>query len=123
MGGEMGGSTQLNPAVIGGLPHPDDLSTGERSGLPEANMPSVCDISGGLFKRQILGSPKDIQLTDRGCRVAFVRETIHGYFCGCLWGNRIRNQPPGLVKAVQDLILTPDKDEIDGVSCCFCVRL
>src|SRR5260370_25891638 len=60
MVGKMVGATQLNPSIIGCLSNPDELSTDERSGLPEANMPAVCDIVGGLFKCQILDSPKDV---------------------------------------------------------------
>ncbi len=59
MGGKMVGSAQLNPAIIGRRSNPDRLSIDERSGFPEANMPSVCNIVGGLFKSKILNSPKD----------------------------------------------------------------
>src|SRR6266536_3253240 len=50
MGGKMVGPTELNPPIIGGLSHPDELSPKEHSGLPEANMPAVLDIVGGPFK-------------------------------------------------------------------------
>src|SRR6266704_1246130 len=39
MGGKMVGPTELNPLIIGGLSHPDELSLDERSCLPESNMP------------------------------------------------------------------------------------
>src|SRR6266446_671241 len=113
MGGEMGGSAQLNPAIIGCLSNPDELSTDERSGLPEANMPAVCDIVGGLFKREILDSPKDVEITDRCSGVTFVSETSNGNFLRGLQGNGIRNEPSCLVKAVHNLILTPGKEEVD----------
>src|SRR5258707_15616579 len=118
MGGEMGGSAQLNPAIIGCLSYPDELSTDERSGLPEANMPAVCDIVGGLFKRQILDSAKDVEITDWWSGVTFVSETTNGNFLRGLEGNGIRNEPPCLLKAVHNLILTHDKEEVDRVSTC-----
>ncbi len=65
MGGKMVGATQLDPAIIGSLSNPDELSPDERSGLPEANMSAVCDIIGGFFKREILDPPKDVEITDR----------------------------------------------------------
>ena len=123
MGGKMIGSAQLNPAIIGCLPNPDELSTDERSGLPEANMLAVCDIVGGLFKREILDSPKDVEITDWRSWVASVSKTINGNFLACLDGNGIRNEPPCLLKAVCNLIFAPNKDEIERVSFCpgFCM--
>src|SRR5216683_1438658 len=123
MGGKMGGSAQFNPAIIGCLSYPDELSTDERSRLPEANMPAVCDIVGGLFKRQILDSPKDVEITDWCSGVTFVSETVNGNFLRGLEGNGIRNEPPCLLKAVCNLIFAPNKDEIEGVSLCpgFCM--
>src|SRR5258708_32357890 len=118
MGGKMAGSAQLNPAILGGLPNPDELSTDERSGLPEANVPAVCDIVGGLFKSEILDSPKDVEITDWCCGVTFVSETSNGNFLACLERNGIRNEPPCLLKAVRNLIFAPNKDEIERVSLC-----
>jgi len=88
MGGEMVGSTQLDPTIIGGLSNPHKLSIDERSGLPEANMPAVCDIVGGLFKSEILDAPKDVEITDWCRGVTFVSETINGNFLTCLEGNQ-----------------------------------
>src|SRR5205823_3683725 len=89
MGGKMVGSAQLNPAIVGCLSNPDELSTNERSGLPEANMPSVCDIVGGLFKSEILNSPKDVEITDWCSGIPFVSETSNGNFLRGLEGNGI----------------------------------
>ncbi len=118
MGGKIGGSAQLNPAIIGGLSNPDELSTDKRSGLPKAKMPTVGDIVGGLFKREILDSPKDVEITDWCSRVPFVSETRNGNFLRGLEGNGIRNEPPRLLKAVRNLIFAPNKDEIERVSLC-----
>jgi len=83
MGGKMVGPTELNPSIIRGLSNPDELSTYERSCLPESNMPSILDIVGWLFKSQILYSPKDIEITD-WCRwVASVSKTINSNFLSC----------------------------------------
>src|SRR5216683_4063110 len=70
------------------------------------------------FERQILDSPKDVEITDWCSRVAAVSKAISSDFCRCLWGNRIRKQPAGLLEAVHDLIFRPDKDQIYRVSCC-----
>ncbi len=118
MGGKMVGSAQLNPAIIRGLPNPDELSPDERSGLPEANMSAVCDIVGGLFKSEILDSPKDVEITDWCGGVASMSETSNGNFLRGLEGNGIRNEPPCLLKAVRNLIFAPNKDEIERVSFC-----
>jgi len=80
MGGKMVGPAELNPLVIGGLSHPDELSPDERSCLPESNMPADSDIGGGLFKRQILDSPKDVEITDWGRWVTSVSKTISSNF-------------------------------------------
>ena len=123
MGGKMVGSAQLDPTIIGGLSNPHELSIDECSGLPEANMPAVCDIVGGPFKREILDSPKDVEITDWCSGVASMSETINGNFLACLEGNGIRNEPPCLLKAVCNLIFAPNKDEIERVSLCpgFCM--
>ncbi len=98
-------------------------NTDERSGLPEANVSAVCDIVGGLFKSEILDSPKDVEITDWRSGVTFVSETINGNFLRGLEGNGIRNEPPCLLKAVRNLIFAPNKDEIEWVSLCpgFCM--
>ncbi len=84
MGGKMVGPTELNPSIIRGLSNPDELSTYERSCLPEPNMPSFLDIVGWLFKSQILYSPKDIEITD-WCRwVTSVSKTSNSNFLSCL---------------------------------------
>ena len=86
-------------------------------------MPAVCDIVGGLFKREILDSPKDVEITDWCSGVTFVSETVNGNFLRGLEGNGIRNEPPCLLKAVCNLIFAPNKDEVEGVSLCpgFCM--
>ena len=117
----MVGATQLDPMIIGGLSHPDELSPDEGSSLPEPNMPAVLDIVGGLFKRQILNSPKNIEITDRRSWVAFVSKTINSNFLSCLEGNGIRKKPSCLLKAVQNLVFAPDKDQVHRV--CICPRL
>src|SRR5712691_4600967 len=118
MGGKMIGSTQFNPAIIGRRANPDGLPADECIGLPDPNMAPVLDIVGGLFKRQILDSPKDVEITHWCSRVASMSKAISSDFCRCLWGNRIRKQPAGLLEAVHDLIFRPDKDQIYRVSCC-----
>ena len=82
----MVGSAQLDPTIIGGLSNPHELSIDECSGLPEANVSAVCDIVGGLFKSEILDSPKDGEITDRRSGVTFVSETINGNFLRGLEG-------------------------------------
>ena len=84
MGGKMVGSAQLNPAIIGCLSNPDELPTDKRAGLPKANMPTVCDIVGGLFKSEILDSPKDVEITDWRSGVTSVRKTSNSNFLSCL---------------------------------------
>jgi hypothetical protein len=84
-------------------------------------MSTVCDIIGGLFKSEILDSPKDVEITDRCSGVPFVSETSNGNFLRGLESNGIRNEPPCLLKAVCNLIFASDKDEIERVS--FCPRL
>src|SRR5258706_1690600 len=121
MGGKMVGPTELNPMIIGGLSHPDELSTDERSCLPESNMPAVLDIVGGLFKGQVLDSAKDVEMTDWRSGVTSVSQTGSRNFLRCLWSNGIRNEPSGLLKAVQDLLFRPDKHQVDRVSLCPCL--
>src|SRR5258708_36170732 len=123
MGGKMGGSTQLNPTIIGGLPSPDELSPYQRSCLPESNMSPVCDILVELFKSEILDAPKDVEITDWCRGVASMSETRNSNFLACLGSNGIWNQPPCLVKAARNLLLTSNKDEIERDSLCsgFCM--
>src|SRR6266568_2321110 len=116
MGGKMVGATQLNPAIIGRRSNPDRLSIDECAGFPGPNMSPVLDIIGRLFKRQILDSPKDVEVTDWRVWVASVSKTISSHFRRCLWGNWIRNQPPRLVKALHNLIPSPDKEHVYWVS-------
>ena len=116
MGGKMIGSTQFNPAIIGRRANPDVLSIDECAGFPDPNMSPVLDIIGGLFKRQILDSPKDGEDTDWRSWVASVSKTISSNFRRCLWGNGIRNQPSRSLEALHNLILTPDKENVYGVS-------
>src|SRR5258706_2347840 len=121
MGGKMGGPTELNPMIIGGLSQPDELSTDERSCLPESNMPSILDIVGWLFKSQILDSPKDREMTDWRSGVTSVSQTCSRNVLGCLQGNGIRNEPSGFLKAVQYLLFRPDKHQVNRVSLCPCL--
>src|SRR5712692_8424994 len=116
MGWKMVCPTELNPSIIGGLSNPDELSTYERSCLPESNMPSILDIVGWLFKSQILNSPKDREITDWRSGVTSVSKTSSSNFLSCLWGNGIRNEPSCLLKALQNLLFPPDKDHVDRVS-------
>ena len=81
----MVGPTELNPMIIGGLSYPGELSPDECSGLPEANMPSILDIVGGLFKGQVLDSPKDVEITDWCSGVTSVSKTISSNFLSCFW--------------------------------------
>ena len=118
MGWKMVCPTELNSSIIGGLSNPDELSTDERSCLPEANVPAVCDIVGGFFKREILDSPKDVEITDWRSRVTSVSKTSSSNFLSCLWGNGIRNEPSRLLKALQNLLFPPDKDHVDRISIC-----
>src|SRR5438045_3309459 len=112
MGGKMVGPTELNPPIVGGLSHPGELSPDERSCLPESNIPAILDIVGGLFKSQDLAAPKDVEITDWGSGVTSVRKTSRSNFLRSLRGNWIRNEPSGFLKAVQNLLLTPDKDHV-----------
>src|SRR5258707_14142826 len=118
MGGKMVCPTELNPSIIGGLSYPDELSTDERPSLPESNMPSILDIVGWLFKRHILDSPKDREITDWRSGVTAVRKTSSSNFLSCLWGNGIRNEPFCFLKALQNLLFPPDKYQVDRVSIC-----
>jgi len=62
MGGKMGGSAQLNAAIIGRRSYPDGLPIDERTSPPDSNMAPVLDIVGGLFKGQILDPPKGVEI-------------------------------------------------------------
>ncbi len=79
-------------------------------------MPAILDIVGGLFKGQVLDSPKDVEITDWRSGVTSVRKTSSSNFLSCLWCNGIRNQPSRFVKALQNLLFLPDKYHVDRVS-------
>src|SRR5882762_3704530 len=82
------------------------------------DMSSVLDIIGGLFKSLILDSTKGVQIADWCCWVTSVSETSNRNFLRGLEGNRIRKKPSGLLKALDNLILTPNKDHVYWVSIC-----
>jgi hypothetical protein len=86
-------------------------------------MASVLDIVGGLFKGQILDAPKDIEGAYRRRRVVSVSKTIHRNFHACLWSNGLRSEPSCLMKALDNLILTADKEHVDWVSICPGLRV
>jgi hypothetical protein len=86
----MGGSAQLNPMIIGRLPYPDQLATEADVGLPESDMPAVADVVGGLFTRQILDAPKDVEIANGGRGITAMREAIGRNLLRGLEGNGIR---------------------------------
>jgi len=80
-------------------------------------MTTVLDVGGGFFKRQILHTSIDIQITDRRCWIAAVSKTICSNSHGGCGRDGIGNQPTSLVKTGQYLVLAPKKDDVDGVTC------
>src|SRR6266487_2548655 len=120
MGGKTGGATELNPMIIRCRSNPDELPLDERAGLPEPNMSPVLDIISGLLKGQVLDSAKEIERTDRGRWVTSVSQAVNRDFLGGVAVNQKRNQPSGLVKAVQDLRFRPDQDQVHRVSIRSC---
>jgi hypothetical protein len=90
VGRKMRRAAQFNPVIIGRLSNPEQFCAYVGGGLPESNMPAVLDVVGGLFKRQVLGMPKNVEVTHRRGRVTSVGEAVNGNLRGGLGSNRGR---------------------------------
>src|SRR5215831_17699527 len=81
-------------------------------------MPPVLDVIGGLFKRQVLSTPQNIEVTYRCGRVTTMGEAVNGNLRGGLGSNRVGYEPACSLEALGYLRLTADHDEIDRITGC-----